>query len=234
MKTGIILLLLAGLLAVLFLTTGVQSNTDGGRAAAFAAPTPAVNPNQGYHYGVRNLIGATPAQVGEFALEYARQRAVIYSGTPQVLLSRPVTSDELAALGLSCLYFGTIEKPPLIMVILKGDFGRLDFGSTTATPRFKYVVYAFDVWAAEATLTVGTPNGGLLRKALNDPTLPDDASNQIDAQPRVCPTEPPTTRHYGEVAPTAVLPTIDPKVTLPSDTPLANPPLPEAVATQTQ
>jgi hypothetical protein len=247
MKTRIVLVLMAIAFGALLLIAAVGSNrastavsTSGtGQAAGgnsnggFSPPTPASSNNQGYHYGITNLLGATPEQVGQFAVEYAQQRATIYSGVPQVMFTRPITNDELGALGLDCIYFGTIEKPPLMLVILKGDFGRVGFGTNTASPHFKYVVYVFDLWAANASSTIGVVNGGLLRVALNDPNLPSDTTDQAGPQPHSCQSEPTPKRHYGDIAPTAVLPTpMNPRATPFSSTPIPWPPLPPALATR--
>ena len=246
MKTRIVLILvIIGLGALLLIagTGGIRAGStapvpageqaaSGNLTGGFSPPAPANISSQGYHYGVANLLGATPEQVGQFAVEFAQHRAVIYSGSPQVMLSRPVTNDELGALGLNCIYFGTIEKPPLMLVILKGDFGRVGLGANMASPRFKYVVYVFDVWAADATSIIGVVNGGLLRLALNDPNLPSDTPGQAGPQPHSCQSGPTPKHHYGDIAPTAVLPTpMNRQATPFSSTPIPWPTMPPAIGT---
>ncbi len=244
MKTRIVLVIMG--LASLLLIAGAGGSRAGTTASTsgvgqvvgdypsgiFSPPTPASTNSHGYHYGVANLLGATSEQVGQFAVEFAQHRAAIYSGVPQVMLTRSITNDELGALGLDCIYFGTIEKPPLMLVILKGDFGRVGYGTNTASPHFKYVVYVFDEWAANATSTIGVVNGGLLRIALNDPTLPNDTPGEVEPQPHACTPEPPTQHHYGDIAATAAIPTpMNRRATPFSSTPIPWPTMPPAIGT---
>jgi hypothetical protein len=162
-------------------------------------------PNR-FPYGVSDLKGASPEEVGRFAQEYAKAAGLVRSGTPAVLLSIPITREKYTALGLGCLLdFGTIEEPPLTLVILKGD---LQFPNSSLLPNrdvhqqepAAYAAYVFDMWSARPVALQGTLTGGSFRKALNDPTLPMNET----WNPNACPTPIPSSKktlHYGDVAP---------------------------------
>ena len=133
-----------------------------------------------FHYGnVSSLTGASQQQVGQFAVEYTQQEFRVLSGSPQIALTRSVKANELEGLGLDPVNLESIEEPPLMLVIVKGDFG---LGTTTASTldrdrwRFSYISYVFDVWSARSTSTVASAKGGVFRKVLNDPSLPDDST----------------------------------------------------------
>jgi hypothetical protein len=159
-------------------------------------------PNR-FPYGVSNLKGASPEEIGRFAQEYAQANGLVWNGTPTVLLSIPITRDAYTALGLGCLPdFAAIEQPPLALVILKGN---LEFPSSgliqTQSKRASgaYAGYVFDIWSARPVALDGSYTGGMFRKALKDPSLP--ASE--DRGPTVCPTQIPSskkTMHYGDFA----------------------------------
>jgi hypothetical protein len=178
-----------------------------------------------YAYGTRNLSGASPEQVGQFAVEYATAQGNIRSGQPQVLLVKSVTRDEVAPLGLGCLPdFNSNNDPPLTLVIMKGSF-KLGGGGGTSRPFFaSYLAYVFDVWSAEPVVTLGSGNGAQFRKILNDPNLPSDTDSPIS-----CPTRSPRAKDvpYGVTAPTRLPESVPTTITSPT----ATPPIPLPVAT---
>ncbi len=144
--------------------------------ALFAISTNAQD--KGFHYGsVSSLTGASQPQVAQFAVEYTQQEFRVLSGSPQVVLTRSVKAGELEGLGLDPVNLASIEEPPLMLVIVKGDFG---LGTTTASTldrdrwRFSYISYVFDEWSARSASTVASAKGGVFRKVLNDPSLPND------------------------------------------------------------
>ncbi|HEY0072264.1 MAG TPA: hypothetical protein VGE04_20065, partial [Chloroflexia bacterium] len=64
-----------------------------------------------------------------------------------------------------------------------------------------FAAYVFDAWAAFPAALLESQDGSLLKKALNDPTLPDP---QHASGPIVCPTQVPASEkkwHYGEDMP---------------------------------
>jgi hypothetical protein len=147
--------------------------------------------------GPNNLLGKTPAQIAAYAQTYVQNDARIVSGTPQVLLVRAINPDQGPALGIGCIpNHVTIEDPPLVLVILKGNFElHLPGGRPTDV---QYIGYVFDVWAGGASVTRGSKNGGIFRAALNDPSLPPEYAGP----PQICPTPDPDSRwHYGASAP---------------------------------
>jgi hypothetical protein len=150
----------------------------------------------------RLLASASPQEVGQIALARAKTDFPVRSGTPRVVLSRTVTDAALPAMGLPSTNFASIEQPPLTLVILKGDFGfgeHAALSRTASSEHFQYIGYVFDLWAGEPALTIASPDGGVFRTALNDPTLP------VVPAVAVAPLATPAARlHYGAVAPTLV------------------------------
>lgn len=148
-----------------------------------------------------SLASATSDQIAQVALSIVKQDFTIRSGTPQAVLSRPITEDELPAIGLGRVSFAASQHPPLSLVILKGDFGTAHLPGTgkSASDRFQYVGYVFDLWAGVPTKTMASPDGGIFRTALNDGALP--AGKALDPgppQPTAAVNIP-----YGGVVPTA-------------------------------
>ena len=177
-----------------------------------------------YVYGTRDLKGATPAQVGQFAVQYALAQGAVRSGKPQVLLSRSVKRSDVSALGIACMGgSSTIEEPPLVLVIMKGDFRLKGGGGSSHALVAPYLAYVFDVWAAEPMLTSASTDGAKFRQALNDPSLPANPDGVLS-----CPTDVPSTQtlHYGDFPPTpSVVPVTEPPSQVPSS------PIPSPVPT---
>jgi hypothetical protein len=129
-----------------------------------------------------------------------------YEGPVQILLARPIMRQEVPALGLGCLPDNpTSEEPPYVLAIYKGNFtgsGSAGFGNA------KFVAMVIDVWAASATRIIVSGNGGELRQALNDPSLPKPQAKY----PTNCPAWAPGNIPYGAVVPGEVFPTADPAI----------------------
>jgi hypothetical protein len=136
-----------------------------------------------------SLIGASPQAVGQVAIAVTMSRFPSLSGTPQLTLARPVTPDDLTAMGLPSEDYSYCTEPPaLMLVIVKGDFDMTSMGGpipATAHPRATYVVYIFDLRAGVPITVTYSPNGGRLRRALNDPSLPDDPTAPAATGPTV-------------------------------------------------
>jgi hypothetical protein len=177
-----------------------------------------------FHYGAHSLESASPEEIGRFAIEYLRAQNNIRSGTPEILLTRSIRRADIGALGLGCVGSSpSIEEPPLVLVILRGDF---DFsrmlgssaGPSKANSGFGYLAIAFDLWAATPMYQKFSSNPEYFKVALG---------NANSATPLVCPTEQavPKSLHYGEVAPTPSLipfPTVL-ATSLPVETPSPRP-----------
>lgn len=122
----------------------------------------------------RPLIGASREEIGQHAVDQLKVTAKSVDGAPQVVLTRPVTTAELPALGLQG--FGTIwercEEPPLVLVVLQGDFDVT--GRVKGQSKVKYVAYVYDLSTGMAPFTAWSGDGTGLKKALNDPSQPDD------------------------------------------------------------
>jgi hypothetical protein len=153
-----------------------------------------------FHYGVHNLIGASPEEVGRFAQEYIQAQHQVSDNTAQILLSRSVAKADIPTLGLGCPpEFAAMEEPPLMLVILKGKFNNGGFGLGMGVPDYNYASYIFDVWSAIPVDIKMTRDGAIFRTALNDPSLPLPPAEFT--APRACPTSAPKTLHYGDTAP---------------------------------
>lgn len=222
--TALVAVLLIVASALASTTTHSGATSSNGKAASNAQPNGTVLPvnkapagTGSFKYGSPNLNGATDAQFAEFAADWARHR-LKPKGAPEVLFARSVTYGEIPILGLGCPpNYDTIEEPPLMMAILRGEFDVREAGPgfTRAAPpvagKESYVVYIFDVWAGRPAITIVSQDGAVVKRALNDPNLPE-----LDVQlPSTCPTPIPSsqrTRHYGEEAPGFIVP---PHPTLP-------------------
>ncbi|MDQ2806642.1 MAG: hypothetical protein M3Z04_06960, partial [Chloroflexota bacterium] len=152
-------------------------------------------------YDKSGLGNATPAQMAQYAVKQALETHDSVSGTPTVLLSRRVTRAEVGEIGLGCMgAAGTIEDPPLMLVVLKGDFLIMSPSLSVAPPKQShYVAYIFDLWAGIPTYVVSSADGKGFRKVLKDPSLPDYPA----VESITCPTPQPyaKTLHYGDTAP---------------------------------
>jgi hypothetical protein len=164
-----------------------------------------------FDYGTRDLKGATSEEVGRFAQQYAQHNLKVVGGTPQVVLARSVTREAVAKLNIACFPApSTIEDPPLMLVILKGEFGPSGSSgpSTQSGTRIdvidEYAAYVFDTWSAEPMFLSLSKDGARLQTALGDPSSVIDGATT----PLVCPTEEPqdTTLHYGDIEPTPAPP----------------------------
>ena len=149
------------------------------------------------------LTSSTPQQVGQLALVRVAQDFVVQSGTPQVSLSRSVTKNDLLSLGLGSIPVSAMEEPPLVLVIIKGDFGApnapmLISATAQAGMRYQYVGYVYDLWAGAPEQTIASRAGGEFRVALNDPSLPVVPTLAVTGAGTSQPA-----RHYGSTLPTS-------------------------------
>jgi hypothetical protein len=172
----------------------VAEKSGGSVAALLPEPPPTC------HYCSTRLLDASPEQLGEYAVQYATNMHEVSGDPPQVLLARLVAPSDFPTLGLGCPPdFVAIEQPPLALVILKGDLRPNMPGMQPTIFPVKYIAYVFDLWADTPTIEISSRDGGVFRKALNDPTLPESDGGM----PSVCPTPVPykKTLHYGDAAP---------------------------------
>jgi hypothetical protein len=159
-------------------------------------------------YCNRNLVGASSKQIGQVVLDYARAE-LDARGTTQLLLVRSIAWGDMPELGLGCLPdFASIEDPPLALVILKGDFNLAGGipGAQSAPDQQKrvtYVIQVLDLWPAGSVYLTGSQTGGILRRVLNDPSLPAEERTM----PTNCFPRAPRTLHYGQTAGGVLFPT---------------------------
>ncbi|SRR5579883_829474 len=119
-------------------------------------------------------------QVAQWAREQVPQYYAMASGTPEVRLTRPVRASELASLGLP-LVSQVDGEPPLVLVILRGDFdlnrgmGSGGYRGYSQEPaRAQYVGIIYDLWAGLPIWYGTSLTGGRFRLVLNDESLPDE------------------------------------------------------------
>ncbi len=144
------------------------------------------------------LTNASEQEVGQVALAATARNFPTRSGTAQIALGRRVARDDLPKLGLQGIPQTTIEEPPLMLVIIRGDFGKPNLpGTGNIGQQFKYIGYVYDLWAGIPTLVIASPDGHEFRMALNDPSLP--------MSPPVVATAPVPSQgpllHYGQIVP---------------------------------
>ncbi len=174
-------------------------------AATAPASTPAVLPSAmaggpPYLYP-HNLVGRSPAEVSLAAQAEAERSYNAPISSTEVLVARSITPEDMPALGFYCHTFWTIETPPLMLIVLRGDFdgSRYMDNSQGFGVHHRYLAYIYDIWAGLPTETFAT-QGGALHKVLNDPSITGDYAGQFAAQDSIppCPTEGPKTLHYGQ------------------------------------
>lgn len=131
------------------------------------------------NFNRRSLTDASPEEVGQVAVNYTRARFNILSEKHQVVVARPVTTGDLSALGLPTDDYDPQDYPQML-VVLKGDFdvSNLFIGGKNSPDTWhewvNYIAYIFDLRAGSPMLTQTSAKGGILRKLLNDPTLPNE------------------------------------------------------------
>lgn len=121
------------------------------------------------------------AVMAQSTLDYTREHGAIISGEPQVVLSRKASVDEVAALGFGQWNFQAGCVVPMQIVILKGELDARSVLPDAALPAgqkipVKYLVYVYDMNLNRIIATYGDPTGAVVKKALGDPTLPEDTS----------------------------------------------------------
>lgn len=181
------------------------------------------------------LAGKSPEQIGQYAVEHLVPLDLGSHGPVEVLLARTVARDEVPQLGLGCLVNSIpIEEPPYVLLILRGNFDYV-FKRPRNGPvgvQFNYAAMIIDVWSAEATVLLGSGNGGDFREALNDPSLPEPSTEY----PRVCPTPIHSNLPHGAVLPGVMFPTTLPEPTIVIPTippPVGTVPVPTSLPIQT-
>ncbi len=206
-------------------TLNVPVNTSG------AAPTIAVPSQPGrFMYGSRDLRGASDAEFAQYALDWARHRLRPLN-TPSVLLARAVTYEQMPIVGLGCPpNFATIELPPVMVAILRGEFDFRGVGPgfryarAPVAGKETYAYYVFDVWSAAPVVTISSADGSIFKQALHDPTLPDTLDDRL---PTACAPQIQRDSHYGQPVPGMPPPTAVP----PGSMPPTPPPMPPPVGT---
>jgi len=103
-----------------------------------------------------SLLTASVADVQKAALDYTQSNSRVLA-PPKILLTRSITKEELAKLGLSEIGFGG-KEPPLALVVLEGKF-EVQFPGMKRPDQVKYLFYVFDLNAGTPTLIEGSRDG---------------------------------------------------------------------------
>jgi|GEM_PF-3314767 len=103
-----------------------------------------------------SLLTASVNDVQRVALDYTQSRFRVLE-TPQILLTRGITKEELPELGLSEIGFGG-KEPPLALVVLQGKF-EVQFPGLAKPEPAKYLFYVFDLNAGAPTLIEASETG---------------------------------------------------------------------------
>lgn len=136
-------------------------------------------------FQARSLTDASQQEVQQAAINYTLANSsefTILGGTIKTVFTRPITAAQFSSIGFGEVNF-IGEEPPMMLVVVKGDFDTTDFvpsfsNDSQPTPKertkAKYIAYVFDLRAGRPTLTTTALTGEYFRKALNDPSLPDE------------------------------------------------------------
>lgn len=107
-------------------------------------------------FKAHSLLTASVADIQKAALDYTQSRFRVV-GTPQILLTRSITKDELPKLGLSEIGISG-KEPPLALVALEGKFA-IQVRGMTEPEEVKYLFYVFDLNAGIPTSVEYSRNG---------------------------------------------------------------------------
>ena len=137
-----------------------------------------------------SLRNASPAQIEQAAIKHINIRLRVFSGTPTVVVNRSITTAELLAVDIPAPTSANPE-PPRRLLVLKGDFDLSNLGPSwvmdTSNPKhYSYLLFIYDL-TDEAhgapTMILGSSKGGIFRKVLNNPSLPDDGPTNVEQSP---------------------------------------------------
>lgn len=174
--------------------------------------------NGGYVYGnAVDLQKVSPEQLKTYSLQYAKQHFNPIDASTQVVLEKSVTSEELVNLGLDAVNPGLIDQPPYVLVVFRGNFDitsnnvQFKYAPADLKKPWKYASVVFDLRSSEPASQIISPDGTIFRKVLNDPSLPELKTPQVDPNSPVVqnadgsrnvPAPAPKPHYYGEVLPT--------------------------------
>lgn len=129
------------------------------------------------------LTDAPTEEIKQAVLRYTHNRFQVLSDQVTILLVRPVKAAELSALGLPDMAFPPEQEPPLMLVVIKGDFDvqNLSRAGFISEPFLVgYIAYVLDLRAGGPIITSVSRDGSRFKKLLNDPSLPDPVVPTID------------------------------------------------------
>jgi hypothetical protein len=132
-------------------------------------------------YTPHSLVGASAQEVSQLAVR--AMKGCVISGNPQVVLTRQINDTDLLAMGLNDFANGNNQLRSLVIIKADMDPKLCTRGRLTGF-RIEYIAYLINLEHGTIIGTTTSRQGGAFRKALNDPTLPDDA-----LPPTVLPTQ---------------------------------------------
>ncbi|ODH01332.1 hypothetical protein A4S05_29135 [Nostoc sp. KVJ20] len=124
----------------------------------------------------RPLTSASEKEIKQAAVNYTLAhscRFKILSGIPEAIFARPIKAAEIPSTGFGEFDFMG-KEPPLMLVVVKGNFDISGFQSSNPRRSTKYTAYIFDLQAGTPIFSATGLAGEYFRNALNDSTVPDD------------------------------------------------------------
>lgn len=158
--------------------TAMQLGSEATTAAVKLAPTtqptlaatsePSAEANGVFQWHL--LTDATAAEVGQYAISYARATYDI-SASPTIRMSKLVSWKEAKSLGIPPGEGDPNSPDKYWLVTLQGDL--TTHGNARSEPQtMHYVAYLFDLDPGLPTTTIASKSGAEMKVALNDPSLP--------------------------------------------------------------
>jgi len=193
-------LVLSAVMVTALTLAACSSSVPSAPAVSSPLNTPTISGSQ-YAYK-SNMLALSPQQVAQAAQSRATVHLYPPTTSTQVVYAQAITPEQMPNMGLPCRSYATIETPPLVLVVLKGDFNTSGLKGHRGSPeRVQYLAYLYDIWAGVPTMTFTSSGGGTFRKLLNDPTIAEDYPNQFAEQDQQlpCPTKAPGYTHYGNL-----------------------------------
>lgn len=115
-------------------------------------------------------------------LRYLEMAGAVRSGSVIVRYSQPVFQQQLIDFGLALLPLRADCERPLHLVIVEGDFdvrGLAPGWERSDQPPVAYLGFVYDLEADAVAQVMPSDDGAIFKLALNDPSLPDSAPDEM-------------------------------------------------------
>jgi hypothetical protein len=130
-------------------------------------------------YISRNLTGAPPEEIASEAIRRTYSLYDVRGSAPEVVYLRRVTASELPRLGLGIRpnFYG--EEPPLMFVLVRGDFDMASSRTRAPAPvgnssisQAHYVAFVYNLRTGNPIMVIPDSDGARFGAILNNPDLP--------------------------------------------------------------